>query len=328
MGKDFKRLDMATRNDFEKKKRERERQARIRQKRNRTILTAVIVAIAVIAAIASIVSCNSKNNNQEYVPENVNDNLTTTAAPTAVPSAGTANLPPASEENDLLEIIENSTATKYAYLTFDDGPTEKITPKILDILRRYDIKATFFQVGSYVKKLPDVTARVHEEGHLIASHSLTHNYDKLYANESNFKSEIEDTNELIKNVIGEEPFKLFRFPGGSYKAGSYGDEKQEYKKTLADLDYYYIDWNALNGDAEGATKDADGLFEYFKKNLPKDDNENLVILMHDASTKQATVDALDNIIDYLFENGYSFHRLDDVPYAEVSVSEKTVSNEE
>lgn len=317
---------MATRNDFEKRKRERERQARIRQKRNKTILTAVAAAIVVIIAVSSIASCNSKKSNPEYVPENVNDNLTTTAEPTIAPYTGVANIPPASEENDLLEIIESSTATKYAYLTFDDGPTEKITPKILDVLRRYNIKATFFQVGSYVKKLPDITARVHEEGHLVASHSLTHNYDKLYASEGSFKAEIEDTNKLIKNVIGEEPFNLFRFPGGSYSAGSYGDEKQKYKKTLADMEYYYIDWNALNGDAEGTTKDADGLFEYFKKNLPKDEDENLVILMHDASTKQETVNALDDIIEYLLDKGYSFHRLDDIPYVQPSVSD--VADEE
>ena len=241
---------MATRNDFEKRKRERERQARIRQKRNKTILTAVAAGLVVIIAIASIASCNSKKkDNQEYVPENVNNNLTTTAEPTSIPVAGVADIPEVSAENDLLKIVKDSTAQKYAYLTFDDGPTEKITPKVLDVLRRYNIKATFFQVGSYVKKLPDITARVHEEGHLISSHSQSHNYDKLYDSEDVFKAEVEDSYELISEVIGEEPFKLFRFPGGSYNSGSYGKEKQGYKDTLSEMGFYYVDWNALNGDA-------------------------------------------------------------------------------
>ena len=308
---------MATRNDFEERKRERERLARIRQKRNKTVLTAAAAVLVVVIAIASIASCNKNNENQEIVPENVNNNITTTEIPQDLAVSnpkGVESIPAVNVQNDLLKIVENSSAQKYAYLTFDDGPTEKITSKVLDVLRRYDIKATFFQVGSYVKKLPDITRRVHEEGHLVASHSYTHGYDKLYADKDSFKEEIQDSYEIISDVLGEEPFKLFRFPGGGYNSGSYGDEKQEYKKVLQDMGFYYVDWNALNGDAEGKTKNASGLVEFFKDNMP-DDGENLVILMHDASTKQATVDALDDIIDYLISEGYTFHRLDDIPYS-------------
>lgn len=320
VGKDF---NMATRSDFEERKRERERLARIRQQRNKKILTAVAACVVMIIAIAVIASCNSKNDNQDIVPENVNNNLTTTVAPTVLPvesnkSEGVAGIPDVNEENDLLEIVENSSAQKYAYLTFDDGPSEKITAKILDVLRRYDIKATFFQVGSYVKKLPDMTRRVHEEGHLVASHSYTHGYDKLYGAEEDFKEEVQDSYDLIAEVIDTDPLKLFRFPGGSYNSGDYGKVKQEYKGTLEEMGFYYVDWNALNGDAEGKTKNAAGLVEYFKKNMP-DDGENLVILMHDSSSKQATVDSLDDIIDYLISEGYTFHRLDDIPYSSVAV---------
>lgn len=313
---------MATRNDFEERKRERERLSRIRQQRNKTILTAAAGALVVIILIASVVSCGSKKSEQEIVPENVNSNITTTQAPeedTSSKPEGVASIPEAEVENDLLEIVENSSAQKYAYLTFDDGPTEKITPKVLDVLRRYDVKATFFQVGSYVKKLPDMTRRVHEEGHLVASHSYTHGYDKLYSDDETFREEVQDSYDLIAQTIGEEPFKLFRFPGGGYNSGSYGEEKQEYKKSLEDMGFYYIDWNALNGDAEGKTKNAAGLLEYFKDTMP-DDGENLVILMHDAATKQATVDALDDIIDYLIAEGYTFHRLDDIPYSSAVAS--------
>ncbi len=312
---------MATRNDFEKRQRERQRQARIRQKRNRTILTAAAAVAVLILVIVSIVSCSKgKNDNQEYVPENVNDNISTTALPVEENKAeGVASIPDTAEENDLLEIIENSSGEKYAYLTFDDGPTEKITPKVLDVLRRYNIKATFFQVGSYIKKLPDMTRRVHEEGHLIASHSYTHNYDKLYDNSEAFTEEVQDSYGLITEVIGEEPFKLFRFPGGGFNSGDYGKAKQDYKEVLNEMGFYYVDWNALNGDAEGKTKNAAGLLEYFKDSMP-DNGENIVILMHDSSTKQATVDALDDIIDYLIGKGYSFHRLDDIPYSAAAVS--------
>lgn len=330
---------MATKNDFQQRQRERERQQRIRVQRNKRILSGLGIAAVLLIIILIAVSCSSKKksgNSQGYVPENANSasSITETTAPTSNPVtddaktlAGIEDIPSASEQNDLLKIVENSTASYYAYLTFDDGPTTKITPQILDTLRRYNIKATFFEVGAYIRKNPDLTRRVHEEGHLIASHSDSHDYDKLYKDEQAFTSEIENAYQSICDTLGEEPFRLFRFPGGSYNAGDHAAEKQIYKKTLAGMNYYYVDWNTLNGDAEGRTKDADGLFEYFKQYMPKNEGENVVVLMHDASTKQATADALPKIIEYLLDKGYSFHRLDDIPYDSSKVSSDSSSSD-
>ena len=198
-------------------------------------------------------------------------------------------------------------------MTFDDGPTENITPQILDVLRRYNAKATFFEVGSLIRANPDMARRVYDEGHLIANHSNSHNYDKLYATEESFITEILECDATIKSIMnGEEPFKLIRFPGGSYNAGDHASEKQIYKKTLAENGFYYCDWNALNGDAEGRTKNAEQLLEYLKSNM--EGYNNLIVLMHDASAKQATADALPSIIEYIASKGYTFHRLDDIDY--------------
>lgn len=108
--------------------------------------------------------------------------------------------------------------------------------------------------------------------------------------------------------------RLVRFPGGSYKssADSFSPVKQECKAVLKENGYYYCDWNALNGDAEGKKKDAQGLLDYLKSNMPN--GQNVVILMHDAAAKQATADALPMIIEYLISEGYTFHRLDDINY--------------
>jgi peptidoglycan/xylan/chitin deacetylase (PgdA/CDA1 family) len=309
---------MATRNDFEQKQRERRRQERLRAKRNRTILIIVAICAVLLILIISIASCSGKKSesSQGYVPESMTEELTATAAPsvTAAPANdGIKDIPDAEEENDLLKIVENSTASYYAYLTFDDGPTTKITPQILDTLRRYNVKATFFEVGTYIRQNPDMSRRVHEEGHLIASHSDSHDYDKLYATSTSFTDEIETSYNSICDITGEDTFKLIRFPGGSYNAGDHAAEKQEYKKLLKDMGFYYIDWNTLNGDAEGRTKDAEGLLEYLKEYMPSS-GKNVVVLMHDAATKQSTADALGSIIEYLSDEGYSFHRLDDIPY--------------
>ena len=325
---------MATKNDFKQRQRERERRQRLRAIRNKRIAVTVGITAVIIILIVSIASCSGKDkqNNQTYVPENANSDIIAdaTSAPTSTPEPrsieGIANIPSADEENDLLKIVEDSSEDYRAYLTFDDGPNTKITPQILDVLRRYDVKATFFQVGTYIKQYEDIARRVYDEGYLISSHSNSHDYDKLYATEESFRKEIESSYEAICDVIGEEPFKLMRFPGGSYNAGDHAKEKQEYKGTLADMGFYYVDWNTLNGDAEGRTKNADGLLEYLKNNMPKS-GENVVVLMHDAPAKQATADALPKIIEYLADEGYSFHRLDDIPYNSSSSSSKDKSSE-
>ena len=311
---------MSTASQFEARRRERQRRARLRKKRIR----AAIILVALICAIVLIIVFNSTSCTQNNTDANANaDNAVTDvspapeeAAPTDTPShSGTLNIPAASTENDLLKIINKAEQNKSCYLTFDDGPTTNITPQILDVLRRYNVKATFFEVGSLIEANPDIARRVYEEGHLIANHSSGHNYEKLYASTNSFINEINKCYETIKTVCDdEEPFKLVRFPGGSYKssADSYSPVKQECKEALKKNNFYYCDWNALNGDAEGKKKNAQELLEYLKKNM--DLGENLVVLMHDASTKQATVDGLGAIIEYLSEQGYTFCRLDDIEF--------------
>lgn len=319
---------MPTSNDFEYRRRERRRRERLRKKRIRAAVI-IIALVAVIVLICVAVSTCSKNDTPTTDNIDASAIPQDTTIPTVAPALATSAIPSAAEQNDLLEIIRSSGQSKRCYLTFDDGPTENITPQILDVLRRYNVRATFFEVGSLIEANPDMARRVYEEGHLIANHSDGHNYEKLYASTETFINEINKCYETIKAVgNGEEPFRLVRFPGGSYKssADSYSPVKQDCKVALKDNGFYYCDWNALNGDAEGKKKNASELLEYMKRNL--DGEENLVVLMHDAATKQATADALPSIIEYLASEGYTFHRLDDISYnmQTTSVADTSVSS--
>lgn len=316
--------------DFEYKRRERRRRERLRKKRIRAALL-LIALIGIIAIICVAVSTCANNGEQN---EGDNASIETTAAPdgaSAVPTiapvnASSPNIPPASQENNLLQIIADSGQTKRCYLTFDDGPTDNITPQILDTLRRYNVKATFFQVGSLINANPDMARRVYEEGHLIANHSDGHNYDKLYASTDTFITEIQKCEDSIRGVMnGEEPFLLMRFPGGGYNAGDHASIKQECKEVLKQHGFYWIDWNSLNGDAEGKTKNAQELLEYTKQTTAG--YNNLIVLMHDASAKQATADALGPIIEYLASQGYTFHRLDDIDYQSSQTAGSDASSE-
>lgn len=307
---------MATHTDFEHRRRERRRRERLRKKRIRAAILLIAFICIIILALVFITRCvNSGNNGQE---NSASEAVTLTTEPSSLPVATAEpkklDIPSATEENNLMNIIENSSAKKYCYLTFDDGPTENITPQILDTLRRYNVKATFFQIGSLIKTNPDMARRVYDEGHLIANHSDGHNYAKLYVSTDTFMNEVNDCYEAIKDVTGEEPFKLVRFPGGGFRssADSYSPVKQQCKTAMAEYGFYYCDWNALNGDAEGKTKDADELLEYLIDSV--EGQNNVVVLMHDAAAKQATADALASIIEYFIGEGYTFHRLDDIVY--------------
>ncbi len=213
---------------------------------------------------------------------------------------------------DLLVAINKPDGVKTCYLTFDDGPTNSVTARVLDILRRYDVKATFFTVGTLLEANPDTARRIYDEGHLLANHSYAHSYSKLYADDSSFMNEIDTTHELIKNITGNEDYPcIFRFPGGGFNSGYYGEKKQHYKMLLKEKNIRYCDWNALNGDAEGGAPSAEQLIARVKSSSKN--KEDIVILMHDAAAKSTTADSLAQAIEYLISQGYSFKTLDKAP---------------
>lgn len=108
-----------------------------------------------------------------------------------------------------------SSETKRAFLTFDDGPST-VTPKILDILKQENVKATFFVLGSNVEKMPETVKRMYDEGHYIANHGYSHLYSQIYMEPQTVLDEYNKCNDLVKNAINVPEYNshLFRFPGG------------------------------------------------------------------------------------------------------------------
>lgn len=314
----------AKRNTEEKLSDERRERRHKRQKRERAFKIFAIILIVLMAALFALYFMQDKIdlfNKQENDNVNLYPIGEETAMPTEEPTPTEAvaaeriGLPPASwaNSNDLLDMIMEGGGNHAVYLTFDDGPNDVITPQVLDILAQYGVKATFFEVGKNIEAYPEIAQRVADEGHCIAGHSYSHDYDALYATEESFINEVDTTYAIIAGLYPEDqpPMKLIRFPGGSYNAGDHAAEKQVYKETLKAMDFYYADWNCLTGDAEGEKKDAEGLFNYFTASIA---TNNLVVLMHDAATKQDTVYALPQIIEYLIAQGYEFRTLDNIVY--------------
>lgn len=125
-----------------------------------------------------------------------------------------AKLPQLTEEakNNLANIYHSE--NKRVFLTFDDGPSQTVTPVILDTLKRENIKATFFLLGSRVELSPDIVKREYEEGHYLASHGYSHVYSQIYASPQSVLDEYNKSIILIKNAIGVQEYEphLFRFP--------------------------------------------------------------------------------------------------------------------
>ena len=222
-----------------------------------------------------------------------------------------ANAPLSEEAKErVLNIYNNEDGIKRAYLTFDDGPTKAVTPFILDTLKQYNVKATFFVLGQNVKYNPDLVKREFDEGHYIANHGYTHTYSKVYSSVEATLEEFNMAQQAIRDALDNQSYnsKVFRFPGGS-TGGRYSSIKKECKSYLLENDVAYLDWNALNSDAEGKfTKEQ--LLENAINSIGT--HEDVVILMHDASDKILTNEMLPELIEYLSNNGYGFYNLYDL----------------
>lgn len=201
---------------------------------------------------------------------------------------------------------------KIVFLTFDDGPNNKITPQILDVLEKNNVHATFFVVGKNINKNHyKVLKRTLSLGNAIATHSFSHDYKTLYpernANKDVIYSEVVKTNERLESVFGKN-FKsnVFRYPGGHMS----WNELDSADNALSNIGIEWIDWNALVGDAERKSvrpTTVKGQVQYVEHSLNKNDNKKIaVVLAHDAENKQLTVDSLQSVIDYFKENGYKF----------------------
>ena len=193
---------------------------------------------------------------------------------------------------------------KTAYLTFDDGPS-KNTGKILDILEKYGIKATFFVIGKDLSQEGiENMQRAAAEGHAIGLHTYSHDYKQIYASVAEFLSDYDKLRLELEEHLGFSP-TIFRFPGGSYC--SYGtDIRTELIEEMTRRGYTYYDWNVSAEDAVGKVTS----YSIRKNIFPKVYNvTSPVILMHDAPINNLTVEMLPEIIETLQAEGYTFETL-------------------
>lgn len=203
---------------------------------------------------------------------------------------------------------------KVAYLTFDDGPSTEVTQQILETLKFNNIKATFFVLGSNVEKSniqKELLKEMVIEGHAIGNHGYCHDYSILYpsrvANPTVIVNDMKKSEYVMRSVLGDDfRTSVIRLPGGHMSWNT-----KMLDPVLEENGYSYIDWNTLNGDAEGNDRTVEQLVNRLKgtiRDLAGNDDV-LVILMHDTNAKKTTSQSLQEIIDYLKSLGYEFRTL-------------------
>lgn len=201
---------------------------------------------------------------------------------------------------------------KVVYLTFDDGPSTENTGNVLDTLNKYGIKGTFFVTGQSIDKsdeAKELLKRIANEGHAIANHTYSHDYNKLYPGKTidaeAFIKDIDKCNQSMKDVLGEDfSTRVIRFPGGYWSWNG----RSNIRPIIDERGYAIMDWNTLNEDAQGSKKDAAKLIETTKANVEKlgPNADSIVFLMHDTYGKSETAKSLPEVIEYFKSLGFEF----------------------
>lgn len=203
------------------------------------------------------------------------------------------------DEQGGVQLIDNQVqegVRQKVYLTFDDGPSAN-TAKILDILKEKGVKATFFVVGSEDESNKELYQRIVAEGHTLGMHSYSHKYSVLYDSLESFQDDFNQLRTYLTEITGVKPV-IMRFPGGSSNKVSNTDMK-EFIRFLNEEGVVYYDWNVSSGDATSKAYTPAELVQNVIKDVKKYDTS--IVLMHDASNRETTVEALGPMIDQLLE---------------------------
>ena len=254
----------------------------------------------------------SETNNTPATIDN-NKNTTNTTETQSKPTENKTN----ENKTQTNKVSENKTSESktttsngksIAYLTFDDGPSS-ITNSVLDILKKYNVKATFFVInsGSYNKT---TLQREVNEGHTIGLHAYDHNYAIAYKDDNSYLDGIDKLRAKVKADTGFDSHYI-RFPGGSSNTISKRYSKgimSRITKTAKQRGYKYYDWNVDDDDA-GRARTADDCYNNVVKELRP--NRSNIVLMHDFGTNKKILEALPRIIEYCQKNGYTTLPIDD-----------------
>lgn len=284
---------------------QRKRRNRINRMKNAIILTIsiwmIVSLVAIVILSVAVIHLNSKVNRLEASAEPSTGKM---SEQVTRESQQTETQPVDSDtETNSFEHIEtgiDSTDNKAeagdthkVYLTFDSTPGEN-TDKILDVLKEYGVKATFFVSGEKSNEAKAVYQRIVQEGHTLGMHSYANQYSTIYASTEAFEKDYDKLAKYLKKVTGTDSL-YYRFPGGSSNQIS-NVNMAEFVHVLNQKNISYFDWNVSAGDASG---------DYTVDDIVNNVTEGItnyktsIVLLHDGEDKSTTVEALGPLIEAL-----------------------------
>lgn len=200
----------------------------------------------------------------------------------------------------------DDTTTKKVYLTFDDGPGSQ-TGKILDILKKNHVKATFFVTGKEDASSKKIYQRIVKEGHTLAMHSYSHIQDVIYDSKEAFEKDLKQINRCLYEATGVHT-KFYRFPGGSSTQNT-SLSIQNFIDVLKKNHYLYLDWNVISPDINNANATKEQVVTGVMQGV--DAYDTAVVLMYDVADKPMTVKALPSIIKQIKAKIYELLPVDE-----------------
>ena len=200
----------------------------------------------------------------------------------------------------------DDTTTKKVYLTFDDGPGSQ-TGKILDILKKNHVKATFFVTGKEDASSKKIYQRIVKEGHTLAMHSYSHIQDVIYDSKEAFEKDLKQINRCLYEATGVHT-KFYRFPGGS-GTQNISLPIQNFIDVLKKNHYLYLDWNVISPDINNANATKEQVVTGVMQGV--DAYDTAVVLMYDVADKPMTVKALPSIIKQIKAKNYELLPVDE-----------------
>lgn len=200
----------------------------------------------------------------------------------------------------------DDTTTKKVYLTFDDGPGSQ-SGKILDILKKNHVKATFFVTGKEDASSKKIYQRIVKEGHTLAMHSYSHIQDVIYDSKEAFEKDLKQINRCLYEATGVHT-KFYRFPGGSSTQNT-SLPIQNFIDVLKKNHYLYLDWNVISPDINNANATKEQVVTGVMRGV--DAYDTAVVLMYDVADKPMTVKALPSIIKQIKAKNYELLPVDE-----------------
>ncbi len=272
-----------------------------RVKRIKKIIVALCILLFILPVVLSIVLFCRVKKLEHRMEMIISENELETGGEEAM-----AEIVSAKEKEMVTGSAIEEEKTKRVYLTFDDGPSKQ-TERVLNILKKKKVKATFFTIGREDEFSQSIYQRIVKEGHTLGMHSYSHIFKEVYGSLEGFKKDFYRISDHLEKITGVRPV-FYRFPGGSSNSVNELPIEQ-YTDFLKAQGVQYADWNviAANGITDNVTKE--DMVRSVMEGVAKYDTS--IVLLYDSADKKMTADSLSAMIDSLLAAGYELLPMDD-----------------